>query len=171
MVLSLLLSRSVRFFLPLPCTISHHQAQQTRSSTSVPHFRTSSTNFMPSTEGTYSLLSPQQLSGCSQQAFLPNTVAGKSIRCPHTHHGICPTIELVLKASEQRIHFFLHATMCLIRTGLSQQWVTQCSHSHNSHYLSLSTDDLASRFRFGQETFFSKWKKSYWKKSKQMNKR
>lgn len=95
MVLSLLLSGSVRFFLPLPCTISRDQAQQTRSSTSMPHFRTTSTNFMPSTEGTYSLTSPQQLSSCSQQAFLPNTVAGKSIKCPHTprdlpNHGAGP---------------------------------------------------------------------------------
>lgn len=173
MVLSLLLSGSVRFFLPLPCTISHDQAQQTRSSTSMPHFRTTSTNFMSSTEGTYSLISPQQLSSCSQQAFLPNTVAGKSIKCPHTHHRICPTMEMVLKASEQCIHFFLHVTMCFIRTGLSQQWVTQCSHSHNSHYLSLSTVVLASRFKCGQEIFFFFFpnEKKLLKKSKQMNKR
>lgn len=151
-VLSLLLSRSVRFILPLPRTGSRPRARQTRSSTSAPHFRTASPNRTTSTEGACPPLSPQQLSSCSQRACLPDAMAGKSIGCPHARPGTCPTMRQVLQVPE-KCHFILRATVCVIRAGLSKQRVMQRSRGHGIPYVSLSTEDLASRISFGQEMF------------------
>lgn len=120
MVLSLLLSRSVQFILPLPCTIPCPQGTPDQIIYCA-SFSRASPNCMTSTEGIKSLVTSR-----SQQAFLPNAMAEKRIRCPNAWPGICPAMRQALKSSDKCINFILYVlcTLCLIRTGLSKLWIT-----------------------------------------------